>query len=811
MITRNLTPFLFGAKACSRRPPAPEMTLVVRGSFLLVREGPVTAVEDVMEQGPLTAEVFAEGDDEKRGECLYGGDFADFKMRAEVLLRGTCHAPGKKPVTECPVLFRVGGWSKILRAVGERVWTDNVLGPAVSDPRPFTEMPLSYANAFGGPEYAQNPAGKGYKTPELPTVERAGEILRSHADRPSPAGFGPLSPAWPPRAGKMGKEYGERYRKERAPHYAEDFDWSFFNAAPPDQQIEGYLRGDEELTLQNLHPAHPVFTTRLPGLRVRAFVNDAEGRLREVPMSLDTLFVEPDEGRVRLTWRGVTAVREDDLADVKTVLIASEALAGERLPDAHYRALLEAFERDPIGLEKSLPPSFQDMAERSRRERAGETLPAEPGDEALDPISRMLHKKMGSFGAAQQAKIRDAIKQAVEGAPKKEAIDLQAAVAAAEKKSADLPPLALTSKPGVMPDLGLRRMMRQLIAQTGELKKSLEGKPLPAAELEKLRAMEELPVNPRWTQLDPGYTAPLEPISTDAPGPFKNLAEQDLTGRDLRGADLTGADLTGAILTRADLRGAKLAGAKLARAVLFRANLDGADLTNADLTRANAARASAEGAILRGAVLEQAFFEDAKLARADLSGARGEYPVFTRADLRDGKLVGAVFAHADFGLAVLDRADLAGASLRHCSLAACHAEGVAMRGADLERAIFADARLSGAIFADCRADDTRWARATLDGADFQYASLKRALFDGASAVGASFFGADLRHGRLYRARLDRAELVRANLFLANLEKAALHGVKFCDASLYGARFRGAYGEGADFKGANLKRSTLERA
>jgi uncharacterized protein YjbI with pentapeptide repeats len=811
MLTKNLTPFLLGAKVCSRRPPAPEMTLIVRGTFLLVRDGPVTAVEGLMEQGPLTAEVFSDDDEDRRGECLYGGDFADFKLRAEVLVKGTCHAPGKKPVTECPVLFRVGGWSKMLRVVGPRVWTDSVLGPAFSEPQPFTEMPISYANAFGGPGFAPNPVGKGYKTRELPTVEAAGAPIRTRSDHPAPAGFGPLSPTWPQRAGKLGKEYGERWRKERAPYQAEDFDWSFFNAAPPDQQMEGYLRGDEEVTLQNLHPAAPVFTTRLPGLRVRAFVKDAEGRFREVAMSLDTLLAEPDEGTLELTWRGVTPVKADDLADVATVLCASEKLESERLPEAHYRAALEAFERDPVGLEARLPPGFADAAERRRKERAGEPLPAEPGDEALDPISRMLHKRMGSFAAAEQAKLRDAMQQVVQAAPKKDGIDLQAAADAAERRAEDVPPTAFSGKPGAMPDIGLRRVMRRVLEQTAELKKSLEGKPIPPAEIEKLRALEQLPFEPRLSQMDPGYTPPVEPISTDAPGPHKNLAEQDLTRRDLRGMDLTGADLTGAILTRADLRGAKLVGARLARAILFRANLDGADLTNADLTRANAARASAEGAILRGAVLEETFFEDAKLAGADLTGARGEYPVFTRADLRDAKLAGAVFMHGDFGQATLDRADFAGASLRQCSFAGCHAEGVAMRGADLARASFAGAGLQRAIFCDCRADESRWPRAILDGADFRYATLKRTLFNEASAVGANFFGANLRESRLYRARLDHAELVRANLFGANLEKAVLNGVKFTEASLYGARLTGAHGEGASFAGANLKRSTLERA
>ena len=43
-------------------------------------------------------------------------------------------------------------------------------------------------------------------------------------------------------------------------------------------------------------------------------------------MNLDTLCAEPDEGRLLLTWRGLDRVQEDDLRDVKTVLVASEKL-----------------------------------------------------------------------------------------------------------------------------------------------------------------------------------------------------------------------------------------------------------------------------------------------------------------------------------------------------------------------------------------------------------------------------------------------------------------------------------------------------
>ncbi len=237
MKTKNLTPFDLGAKVTSRQPRHLEMALVARGTFRLSPGEPLTAVTDRLERGFLTADTFAEDDDERAGECLYPGDFADFKLKTDVMVRGTCHPPGGRVARECSVRVRVGAWSKALVVLGRRVWTESLVGKAISNPQTFTSMPLTWAHAFGGPDLAQNPVGMGAGTPELPNVEYPGARLQSKRDRPQPAGFGPINPAWTPRKEKVGKEYGETWRKKRAPFYAEDFDWSYFNAAPADQQL----------------------------------------------------------------------------------------------------------------------------------------------------------------------------------------------------------------------------------------------------------------------------------------------------------------------------------------------------------------------------------------------------------------------------------------------------------------------------------------------------------------------------------------------------------------------------------------------
>ena len=80
MRVKNLTPFLIGTKVTSRRPPAPEMTVIVRGLFTLAPGKPLSPPPGPfpISQGFLTSDRFREDDAERAGECLYPSDFADF-------------------------------------------------------------------------------------------------------------------------------------------------------------------------------------------------------------------------------------------------------------------------------------------------------------------------------------------------------------------------------------------------------------------------------------------------------------------------------------------------------------------------------------------------------------------------------------------------------------------------------------------------------------------------------------------------------------------------------------------------------------
>jgi uncharacterized protein YjbI with pentapeptide repeats len=811
MRTKNLTGFPFGAKVTSRRPPQREMTLIVRGTFLL-RPGqplvPVGGPNDPLAQGFMTAEVFHKDDDARAGASLYPGDFADFKLRTDVFLRGSCHVPEGRPVTECPVRFTVGDWSKSLRVVGRRVWSDAYGGAAKSAPLPFTKMPIDWDHAFGGAGYAQNPAGKGVGTAELPNLEHPGDPVRAREDRLKPISFGPINSAWPQRSGKMGKEYGKAYREQRAPFYAEDFDWTYFNAAPEDQQLPGYLRGDEAIELVNLHPDAQIWSARLPGLRARAFVIDKDERFREVKLHLDTLFVDLDLGTVALTWRGLDSVKEDDLTDVRTVLVVSEPLDGPSETEAHYRERLDAYERDPMGLAEHTPKGMPDPADARKKVDAmfAAAAASKGSAEGTESVGPLLQLFSGPGRETMGGDVGKMISASATGT--KDHFALSAALAAAAGAN-DTPRAA--PGPLVMPaasmspsfaDPRARAAVRAMPGQVAEARSTTVTTGVPA---EHFAALDAVGANPHLAALG------AEPEGAPLPGPGRSLPGVDWSGRDLAGVDLRNADLTGAKLAYANLRGANLAGAKLHGAVLFEAILEDADLTSTDLTLANLTGARAAGVNLGGATLDKTFLDRADLARADLRRATGDSTLFQTASLPGAKFGIARFEQASFQGANLDGADFGAATLTRCLILESSAKEADFSRAMLVLTSFIDCDLEGARFVESRGERAVFLRTRMGGADFSFAHLPSSHFTEARGSQVKFFAANLREARFYRASLDRADLGMANLFSADFSKAVLTGARFVGANLYDAKFIGASGAGCDFTDANLKRCTLENA
>src|SRR5262245_1519784 len=77
------------------------------------------------------------------------------KARGELLAAGRCFAPEGRRVTASVVRARVGSVDKRLAVLGDRYWT----GTSFTEPEAFSEMPIDWAHALGGPKDGANPYG----------------------------------------------------------------------------------------------------------------------------------------------------------------------------------------------------------------------------------------------------------------------------------------------------------------------------------------------------------------------------------------------------------------------------------------------------------------------------------------------------------------------------------------------------------------------------------------------------------------------------------------------------------------------------
>ena len=278
----------------------------------------------------------------------YEPEVAFMKPATDVVLVGHAHAPkGGAPVVD--VGFKVGPLQKILRVSGDRYWAKTGGQVFATKPQPFERVPLTYERAFGGWDRsnkdpatwtfeARNPAGRGFGDPlryveegkvPLPNIEDPNDLIRRYGDRPTPAGFGFVSPNWAPRL-KYAGTYDKTWDKERKPLLPKDFDRRFFNAGSSGLVASGYLQGDEDVAIVNgaavtplkfKLPGHPAPTCR---------VELRNGRVETLRTNLDTVIVNTDEMLVFLLWRAhilITTGPHDVVAIEVTTPVAATRTA----------------------------------------------------------------------------------------------------------------------------------------------------------------------------------------------------------------------------------------------------------------------------------------------------------------------------------------------------------------------------------------------------------------------------------------------------------------------------------------------------
>ncbi|MFO0617916.1 MAG: DUF2169 domain-containing protein [Polyangiaceae bacterium] len=276
-------------------------------------------------------------------------DLIPYRPHADVTLVGHAYALGNTPTYSATVRLALYRDQKIIeKAVN--VFGDRDANGAV---RAFQRMPLQPEHALATPD---NPIGS------------ARPNLVDPNDPNHSAFFSPISRYWQPRARLL--RGGRPPPTDALVDLPDAFDWTYFQSAPADQQVS-YLRGDEWLVLDGVHPSVHRLKTQLPGSRVRARVfglapqhHPGHGPMAQLaPLELvaDTLAIDADRMCTTLCYRGSIALENERAASALKVYLALELGADDaRFPSA----------------DEVPPPRASAPVKTAAPQRLGETLPS---------------------------------------------------------------------------------------------------------------------------------------------------------------------------------------------------------------------------------------------------------------------------------------------------------------------------------------------------------------------------------------------------------------------------------------------------
>lgn len=283
------------------------LTCVVKASFQFVPSGPM---KQVSAQDLVRKELTR-----YNNPCLSpvaSTEVVPYLPRVDVTMNGRACAPAGRSVPRVNVRLAIyhgiALLDKTVHVYGDHNGKEFV---------PFEHMVLEYERSLGGPGHLENPYGTGILAGSpLPN-------LMNPRDPSAVAGFGAIAQRLPVRSKLLGK-MSSGALNQPIPEFPDDFDWSYFHAAPEDQRIPS-LMGNEWIVLEGIHPEMTRLSSRLPSLRPIATIfgtnpDDLE-QARTLQLRLDMVHIDADTLRCHVVARGV--VQLDDERALKTVRVAA--------------------------------------------------------------------------------------------------------------------------------------------------------------------------------------------------------------------------------------------------------------------------------------------------------------------------------------------------------------------------------------------------------------------------------------------------------------------------------------------------------
>jgi hypothetical protein len=309
----------------------PFQVVVVKGTFEIVKDAPlgfaaeqapIRTVDDPWEKGALSSLRFED-------------DLAPFKPTTDIIVNATAYGPGGKPSAQWHAGVELGALRKRVLVTGPRAWVHApLLGWSLSPIVPVRAVPVRYERAFGGEAYEKNPVGVGFV--DARSADRSREVPAPQilsADGRLPVfgelypveGLGAVAKPWQPRRGRAGT-FDEAWKAHARPGLPRDFDPFYWSAAHEDLICDDFLHGNEEVTLENLHPEHARLSFRLPHLVVVAALTDCNGHRYGSPTRLDTVLIDAERMRAELTWRATLPLHGQALARLDLAMKERQAM-----------------------------------------------------------------------------------------------------------------------------------------------------------------------------------------------------------------------------------------------------------------------------------------------------------------------------------------------------------------------------------------------------------------------------------------------------------------------------------------------------
>jgi hypothetical protein len=367
----NHTPFALKIIDESAVPGHRTVSVVVKATFDIVNGQPATIAKQQRPIQPDTPHM-----DELGRSLAWPTDMVPWKPNTGFFIIGAFHQPAGIAAPTGRAAFTFGPLHKELLFLGPRRAEQQPDGNwTLHTATPMTTVPLRWELSYGGVSDPRNPYGKGQKIEtvngtkviHLPQIEDPLHRLTSMHDRPEPANFAPVPPMFQARQRKLGSRDRE-WALFRAPLPPLDYDPSYANAAPDDQQVGDHPRGDETITLLNLHKNHPRLVVTLPGLKIRVAALRASpaGLVPEdVPIINDTVIMVPDDDQLVLLFRGRIALRTTDYeTELPWIACEMERLGAPASPSSPAERLLARATREEDKANAALATlNAQSMAE----------------------------------------------------------------------------------------------------------------------------------------------------------------------------------------------------------------------------------------------------------------------------------------------------------------------------------------------------------------------------------------------------------------------------------------------------------------